>query len=427
MKNPIIGFAGMTHLGLNSAVATAERGFTVICFDGNQQLIANLTNQQLHITEPQLPELIAKNINSQQLTFHANPKKLFNCDIVYIAPDVPTDGKGISDLTPIHQIIENVLPHLNPTALLIILCQVPPGFTRKLEKQISLNRVYYQVETLIFGRAIERALYPERFIIGCDQPSSAIEPRFRKLLDAFNCPILPMRYESAELAKISINCCLVASISVANTLSEICEKIGADWHEIIPALKLDKRIGQYAYLAPGLGIAGGNLERDLTTVLNLGNTHGTETSVVKSWVGNSLYKKDWVLKILHQHIFSKYNNPKLAVLGLAYKENTHSTKNSPSLELLQHLIPYQIQVYDPVVNSDIVPWVAGKSSIAETLKDADVLIIMTPWAEFRNITSTDLQKNMRNKIIIDPYRLLKGDELKQDGFQYLTMGTNVTC
>ena len=99
-----------------------------------------------------------------------------------------------------------------------------------------------------------------------------------------------MRYESAELAKISINCCLVASVTVANTLAEFCERIGADWSEIVPALKLDRRIGPYAYLTPGLGIAGGNLERDLATVQRLSDAHGTEAGLISAWPPTAGYR-----------------------------------------------------------------------------------------------------------------------------------------
>ena len=115
----------------------------------------------------------------------------------------------------------------------------------------------------MFGRAVERATKPERFIVGSPDPGSALPPALDTYLRSFGCPILPMRLESAELAKISINCCLVASVSVTNTLAELCERIGADWSEIAPALRLDKRIGPFAYLSPGLGLAGGNLEREI--------------------------------------------------------------------------------------------------------------------------------------------------------------------
>src|SRR5204863_6387465 len=140
------------------------------------------------------------------------------------------------------------------------------------------------------------------------------------LLDSFGCPILSMRYESAELAKISINCCLVASISVANTMAELCEKIGADWSEIVPALKLDRRIGAHAYLSPGLGLAGGNLERDLATVTTLAQEFGTEAGTVRAFVENSRHRKDWALRTLHKALLAKTPGAMVGILGLAYKE-----------------------------------------------------------------------------------------------------------
>lgn len=417
-----IGFAGMTHLGLNSAVATAERGFKVLCFDQNQTTINALKANDLPVTEPYLEEYLKK--NSDNIEFSFKPTDLKNCDIVYIAADVPTNDKGQSDLKEIQALINIVSIYLHSNAVLVILCQVPPGFTRNLS--FPKERLYYQVETLVFGQAINRALYPERFIIGSANPKEPLVAQYKKLLDAFECPCLIMRYESAELAKISINCCLVASVSVANTLSELCQKIGADWSEIIPALKLDKRIGAHAYLSAGLGIAGGNLERDLNTVLELSEFHGTESSVVKAWIFNSRHSRDWVLKMLQTRVFSKMIDPQLAILGLAYKENTHSTKNSPSISLLKSLKGRKVQVYDPVVSSEVVPWAMGKATLTAVLENADVVIIMTPWEEFKKISLETLKKKVKGKIIIDPYRVLmninQNDDFELNGFQYLTLG-----
>ena len=197
-------------------------------------------------------------------------------------------------------------------------------------------------------------MYPERYIIGRDNTAREIPSSYKTFLDAFGCPLLPMQYESAELAKISINCCLVGMISVANTLAEMCEHIGADWGEIVPALKLDKRIGPSAYLTPGLGLAGGNLERDLATVCRLAGEHGTDAGVVQSWIQNSRYRKDWTLGVLHSSVLGRGTSIRLGILGLAYKEDTHSTKNSPSLALIAHLKDWPIQVYDPVVSSSVL-------------------------------------------------------------------------
>ncbi len=206
---------------------------------------------------------------------------------------------GVSDLSGIRKLIDQVAGALGPEAVLVVLCQVPPGFTRALTS-VPHDRLYYQVETLVFGRAVERATEPERYIVGCADPAKPIDPRLRAVLEAFGCPILPMRYESAELAKISINMCLVASISVANTLAELCEAINADWSEIVPSLRLDRRIGQYSYLVPGLGIAGGNLERDLATVIRLADQHGTDAGVVRAWQANSRRRRDWAARAIRR-------------------------------------------------------------------------------------------------------------------------------
>ena len=200
----------------------------------------------------------------------------------------------------------------------------------------------------MFGRAVERATQPERYIVGCADSAQPIDARFRAVLEAFNCPILPMRYESAELAKISINLCLVASVGVANTLAELCEQIGAVWSEIVPALKLDRRIGPFSYLAPGLGIAGGNLERDLATVERMAAEHATDAGIVKAWVANSRHRRDWAARTIKSVLLDKKPNATVAVWGLAYKENTHSVKNSPSLATIKEIPQAKLRLHDPV-------------------------------------------------------------------------------
>jgi len=262
---PRIGIAGLTHLGINTGAVFAERGFQTVWFSTDQSAVAKIEAGTLPVVEPGLDVLLSK--NKDRIRLSANVEDLSSCDIVYIASDVPTDNYGQSDLSGIRGLIDSVGSAVSSTATLVVLCQVPPGFTRSLA--FPKNRLVYQVETLVFGRAVERAMHPERYIIGLENPSRALPPSYRLLIETFECPILTMRYESAELAKIAINCCLVAMVSTANTLAELCENIGADWAEIAPALKLDERIGPKAYLTPGLGISGGNLERDLATVINL--------------------------------------------------------------------------------------------------------------------------------------------------------------
>lgn len=420
MSRPVIGFAGMTHLGINSAAACAGRGFRAVCYDPDRELIAKLMAGGLPIVEPELPELLKK--SGDRIVFSAEIDSLAGCDLVYLATDVPTDDQGASDLTGIRELSNAVAAHLAARAVLVVLCQVPPGFTRQLS--LPHERLFYQVETLVFGRAVERALHPERIIVGCADPARGLPAAYRNFLAAFGCPVLPMRYESAELAKIAINCCLVASVTVANTLAELSERIGADWSEIVPALKLDRRIGQYAYLTPGLGLAGGNLERDLATVMRLAEATGSESGLIRSFVNNSSHCRDWALRTLHAQLLAERPDAVIGVLGLAYKENTHSTRNSPSLALIRHLARWQLKIYDPVVPAGAVnhPRAIACHSALEAASGVDALVIMTPWPQFRELKAVDLARAMRGRIVIDPYRVLDGAAGAAAGLDYFTLG-----
>ncbi|HEY4136779.1 MAG TPA: UDP binding domain-containing protein [Alphaproteobacteria bacterium] len=417
--NARVGFVGMTHLGLVSATGTASKGFEVVCYDRDAALIERLRAGVLPVIEPGLDDMLAANGVRQNFT--ADLGDLSACDVVYIAPDVPTDDQGRSDLTSISALIGAVIPALGPSAALVVLCQVPPGYTRALP--LAPSRLYYQVETLIFGRAVERATEPERFIVGCADPAASLPAPYRELLEAFGCPILPMRYESAELAKISINMCLVASVSVANTMAELCEQIGAVWSEIVPALKLDRRIGQYSYLAPGLGIAGGNLERDLATVIRFADEKGTDAGVVKAWVANSRHRRDWAARTIRSAVLADAKDPTLAVWGLAYKENTHSVKNSPSLATIAQLPDTALRLHDPAVSDIALPKRAVLAESAlDALAGADALAILTPWPEYKAIAPAQIAAALRGRVVIDPYRVLDPAAAAAAGLEYHTLG-----
>lgn len=346
--------------------------------------------------EPGLRELLSGCGSSIEFTGQADT--LRQCDVVFISRDVPTDKDNRSDLAPLHSLIDQ-LPALPTSATLVILSQVSPGFTRKLAASFrGLDNtpvsLFYQVETLIFGRAVERALHPAFFILGCDKPRAKLPEPYAKLLGSFACPVFQMRYESAELAKISINMCLMSSVYVTNVMAEVCEAVGADWSEIVPALKLDKRIGPYAYLAPGLGIAGGNLERDLTTVRTLAKEFGTDAEGLDAWASNSRHRRDWALRLLHSHVTSRHRDPVIAIWGLAYKPGTTSTKNSPALSLIDALQRFSLRIFDPYVFwGDEGP---GKAVCAKSALDAcdgvDALVVMTPWPEFATVDLSSVER-----------------------------------
>jgi len=412
----------MTHLGLNSAVAAAERGFQIVCYDPDATLIRQLNADQAPVQEPQLLELMAK--NKSRLEFLSDVAALKSCDVIYVAPDVATDDQGNSDLSMLEKLLSVAFENTSHETTIIVLSQVPPGFCRAHGR--PGRPLIYQVETLIFGQAIARALNPERYILGLADAAAPLPPAYEKFLQGHgNPPLFPMRYESAELAKIAINCCLVSAVSTANTLAEICEKIGADWHDIIPTLKADRRIGPYSYLAPGLGISGGNLERDLNTIIALADQHGTDAGVVRAWVGNSQYRKGWPLRMLGEYVFSKTKDPAIGILGLTYKENTHSVKNSPSVALIRQLTPYTIKAFDPAIPSqpDWHPNLTNSPTAADAIQDSDVLLILTAWPEFKDLNLTEIAELMRGKTVIDPYGLLNRMQMQQAGLQHITLGT----
>jgi UDPglucose 6-dehydrogenase len=331
-----------------------------------------------------------------------------------VAIDVPTNNKGQSNLEGITNTIETIKGSLNSNAALIILSQVPPGYTRGLD--VDARRLFYQVETLIFGKAIERALYPERFIVGSFQKETALPAALFHYLKCFGCPIFQMTYESAELAKISINMYLTATVTTTNMLSDISEKVNANWEDIAETLKLDQRIGPYAYLKPGLGIAGGNLERDMATLKKIAFDQGAFIKTLDAQIEDSQFRANWALRK-----FKEYRNDtifSIGVLGLAYKENTPSLKNSASLKFVNSIKDhFPLKLFDPLVKA--IPKMHASSfeeSSQAVVNKSNFLAILTPWPEF-----SELDYRKFEGIILDPYRLVKNASINA---KIHTLGTH---
>ena len=414
-----IGYSGLSHLGLIHAVASASKGFKIIAKDDSFENIKKLKNNKTNIAEPLLEQLLT--INQKNLKFTVEAKDLSKCDIVFISLDVPTDTTGKSDLNLIITNIDSTLKFFKKGTTVVILSQIPPGFTRKIQLKYNFINVYYQVETLIFGEAINRALNPERIIIGCAEPNIELNKTYYKFLEMFNCPILPMVYESAEFTKISINILLAASVTITNTLAEISEKIGANWSEIKPSLQLDKRIGPHSYLNPGLGLSGGNLERDLETVIQLGEENGCYSGTIQAIIENSEQRKNWLWRKFRDTELINIKNSKIALLGLSYKENTASIKNSPSINFLSKLSNYVVSVHDPKVRVNLPNFVTFCDDVYRCIADVDLLVIATPWSEYMDLDIIKVKSIMRGRIIIDPYEVINYEVAKKLGFSYSSL------
>jgi len=424
----MIGFVGLSHLGLNYSLATAAKGFDVVAYDPDAMLTARCAAGEFPIEEAGFGDLFAQ--HRARIRYTSDEAVLAECELVFYSLDVRTNERNESDPGPITALIRATAPKLSPGTIAVVLSQVAPGYTRQLRtelREISAADFYYQVETLIFGRAVERAMQPERFIVGARDPSRPLPAQLQAWHASFRCPVLVMRLESAELAKIAINFFLVSSVTTTNMLAEVCEQVGADWGEIVPALQLDKRIGPHAYLSPGLGIAGGNLERDLVTVQSLAAKYGTEAGIIAAWQTNSHHRRDWALRRVHELVLagSRAAAKSFSLWGLAYKQDTHSLKNSPAISLAEALAPFRKSAYDPQVKSleRPIPNLSIAPSALEACLGADALLVMTPWSEFSTVALGDIRREMRGHVIIDPFGVLDGRACHAAGFSYHTLGS----
>ena len=421
MENKIkVGFVGLSHLGLNYLAAASKKGLSVSGIDADVSRINRLNKFLIDHDEPNLKKTIFR--NKKNIFFSHNFNSLKECQVIFISEDVDTNNKGKGDFKKLSKLIKRTLKFVSKKSVLVILSQVYPGFVRKIN--FDKSRLYYHVETLIFGKALERALNPERIIVGSEKPKTKISKPYLNFLKKFKCPIINMKYESAELTKISINIFLASSITATNMLAQVCEKISADWEDVIPALRLDQRIGKKAYIKPGLGIAGGNIERDIYSIGEILKKKEKAFSIIKSYKENSIYMKSWVFRILkREKILSKAKNFNIGILGLAYKENTNSIKNSASINLIKKIKNKKVMVYDPVVklrnkNRNCVQ----VNDIKILIKNSNVLVIMTPWKEFTKIGKNLKKFKNKNLLLIDPYRILNLNIAKRKDLKYFTIG-----
>ena len=409
-----IGYIGMSHLGLVSSITCSKLGYSVICYDQNLNHIENLKKGIFNIKEPNLENIYLK--NKKKILFSNNFDDLNRCEIVYLSLDIKTNNNASSDLSEVNTLINEILEKLNKRIILVVLCQVPPSFTRKI--QWPKTKLYYQVETLIFGNAVERALYPERIIIGSEK-KNYVNKKYLNFLNKFKCPLVLMNYESAELAKISINLFLISQVSTTNSISELANKINANWPDIKKSLTLDKRIGKYAYLNPGLGISGGNLERDLNSVIKLSTENQSNNSLFKTYKKLSDYNKSWVSKKLFSLIKKhKIKNIKVGILGITYKKNTHSIKNSPTIKLINDNTNINFTVYDPSMTKYVKKNVKIVENYKEVIKNSNILLIMNDWDEYRLIKIKDLRKLYYPQVVIDPFAIFLDLDLNKNKFVY---------
>lgn len=407
----------MSHLGQVYSTATAHRGASVVQFEVDTVLLRELEQSGPTVMEPGLEEIWFKSSANRTLT--TDPDLLRECDLLFVVCDVLTDESGTSDLSKVRQLTELALAYAPSECPIVIRSQVPPGFTRECSGSGRL--LLYQVETLVFSEAVTRAMNPDRHIIGVENPLIPLPEVFLDWLQMFDAPTHLMTYESAELAKLAINLFLAASVSTTNSLAELCENLGAIWAEIVPALQEDPRIGRFAYLKPGLGISGGNLERDIASFRSLASRHGVNDVVVASFVSHSEFRKSFVSQQLTK-VKGSSSQP-VGVLGLSYKPGTASLKNSPSLDVLQNFPDRSFLVHDPAARVTGLPHVRQVETVDEILAVCETLVIMTPWPQYINELNSSNRWLQTVRSVIDPHAVVAQETLRGFLGMYCVLGS----
>lgn len=425
------GFIGLTHLGIVSSICWASKFPNIIGFDHDIELTKKLSSGKTPLEEPQLQNLLDKNLKF--LTFTTNFKLLSKCSNVYISLDTKTDEENQSEYEPLYNLIDKSIPYLPQGVTIILMSQVPVGFCRELKEYIKKKRpeldfkLIYMVETLIIGDAVNRCLHPERIVIGTETgKNNSLDKNkiLKNQLSKLDAPLIFMRYESAELTKLAINFYLFISVTYANLLSDICEAYSADMNEIIPALRLDKRIGPHAYIQPSLGVTGGHLERDMMTLKELEKKMGTKLNLTEILINLNKDRYKWLEKKIEVYLLSNIKKPRICIWGLSYKRDTDSVKGSFALKIINKFADLaKFSAYDPLVQS------VKNSYKVEICRDrydavqgAHCLIIFTNPDEFRILDFKRLKKLMNYPLIIDCANLYSNYEDQLREFKYINIG-----
>lgn len=423
-----IGIVGLSHLGIVWSVAFAKNGFSVIGFDADREAIASLKNGIVPIAEPGIQEMYDN--YKTQFFFSDNPESISNCSIVLFAKDVPYGQNGNINLIPINRLLEKIIPHLKRGCEFIFMCQVPVGFTRDLKKRIdhyyrhkSISLTYC-LQTLTIGTSLDWFNNPDRIVIGMPDINKKPSKRLLNTFRDFNCSLEIVSYESAELTKASISLSLACSVTFINTISDLCEKLGADINEIVKVMKLDKRFSPLGYWRPGLGFAGGHIERDLATLTALSQKHSIEPKLIKTIVRNSKERYLWLVKVINEHVYSLVIKPKICIWGLAYKKGTDSLHNAHCLRVIKDFsATAELTAYDPLAQlPDKNNNVKEYSDKYEALCGADCVIILTEWDEF-GVNNPKLFSSMKNRVIIDCVNIIGQKIRNNKNINYIGMGT----
>ena len=430
-----VAMIGSGYVGLVSGACFSEFGIEVICVDKDADKIARLQGGEVPIYEPGLDELLARSAADERLTFSTDlVAAVAGADAVFIAVGTPSRrGDGHADLAYVHQAAREIAAALNGYTVIVTKSTVPVGTSREVARIVREARpdadfdVASNPEFLREGSAIGDFMRPDRVVIGTDsERAREVMRQIYRPLYLIETPIIFTEPETAELIKYAANAFLATKITFINEIAELCEKVGADVHDVARGIGLDGRIGR-KFLHPGPGYGGSCFPKDTLALVRTAEQAGAPMRIVETVVEvNAARKKAMAGKII-AHCGGSVEGKTIAVLGLTFKPNTDDMREAPSLDIIPALqgAGARVRAYDPAGLEaakrllDGVVWCAG---VYEAMEGADALVIVTEWNAFRALDLARVKRLMKAPVMIDLRNIYDPEEMSAAGFRYASVG-----
>ncbi|MEM7268070.1 MAG: UDP-glucose/GDP-mannose dehydrogenase family protein [Pseudomonadota bacterium] len=430
-----IAMIGTGYVGLVSGVCFSDFGHDVICVDKMAEKIEMLNRGEVPIYEPGLEALMAKNVAAGRLTFTTDlAQAVARADAVFIAVGTPTRrGDGHADLTYVYAAAEEVAHALTGFAVIVTKSTVPVGTNREVERRVLAARpdapfaVASNPEFLREGAAIDDFMRPDRVVVGVENDDArAVMEAIYRPLNLRETPMVYTSLESAEIIKYAANAFLATKITFINEIADLCEKVGGDVQAVAKGMGLDGRIGgKFLHAGPGYG--GSCFPKDTLALTRTAQEHNTPIRIVETVVEvNDARKRRMAEKVIEACDFSVAGKT-VAVLGVTFKPDTDDMRDAPSLTIVPTLIGAgaKVVVADPEGRKEgeaLLPGVSWAEDAYEAAANADAVVIVTEWNEFRGLDLSRLGQIMRGRVMVDLRNIYRPEVAAEAGFAYTSVG-----
>lgn len=426
-----IAVIGSGYVGLVTASCFSELGNEVICVDIDEDKISRLNSGIIPIYEPGLEELALANRKAHRLSFSTDIKMaIAESEIIFICVGTPPKESGEADLSHVESVARTIAEVMDSYKIIVEKSTVPVETGSKVAKSIkdyNMHKFDFDVvsnpEFLREGSAISDFMKPDRIVIGCE--SERARQAMQNLYKPLNAPILFTDIKSAEIIKHASNSFLATKISFINAISGICESSGADVEKVAEGMGMDKRIGN-SFLSAGIGYGGFCFPKDTDAFIRISEKLGYDFKLLKAVQEiNYRQRMHFVRKV--EKALWVVKGKSIGVLGLAFKPNTDDMRFAPSVEIIAELQKEgaSIQAYDPQAmekSKSILKGISYCSSPYDAAKGADALLIITEWDEFKEMDFKKIKSLMKHPLIIDGRNIYNPDDMKKEGFAYISMG-----